>query len=96
LFDVATRFDGLVPWLTALRLSEYIETFQLHGFTSTERLHNLWDVELTSVLNSAYFMCMLLRNLSIVHAWWLKYLPPYFSCRVEAYLGLWKKIIEKW
>jgi len=45
----AKQFSSLASWLAVLRLSEYVETFQLHGFTTLDKLHNLWDVELTSV-----------------------------------------------
>jgi len=45
----AKQFDSVRSWLRSLRLTEYVDAFQIHGFTTLERLHNLWDVELTSV-----------------------------------------------
>ena len=53
--DVAAKqFDSIRSWLRSLHLSEYVDTFQTHGFTTLERLHNLWDVELTSVSSHSF------------------------------------------
>jgi len=54
-YDVtAKQFDSVRSWLRSLRLTEYVDTFQIHGFTMLERLHNLWDVELTSVCSLCF------------------------------------------
>ena len=50
----AKQFDSIRSWLRSLRLSEYVDTFHTHGFTTLERLHNLWDVELTSVSSLSF------------------------------------------
>lgn len=41
--------EGLEDWLELLCLPEYFDVFQHNGFTSMERIHMLWEVELTSV-----------------------------------------------
>ena len=41
--------ESLDDWLELLCLSEYFDVFQHNGFTSMERIHMLWEVELTSV-----------------------------------------------
>ena len=41
--------EGLKDWLELLCLPEYFDVFQHNGFTSMERIHMLWEVELTSV-----------------------------------------------
>ncbi|KAL9955552.1 hypothetical protein ACROYT_G036890 [Oculina patagonica] len=45
-----TKPESLEDWLNLLCLSEYFDVFQHNGFTSMERIHMLWEVELTSVL----------------------------------------------
>lgn len=42
--------ESLKEWLELLCLSEYFDVFQHNGFTSMDRIHMLWEVELTSVL----------------------------------------------
>ncbi|RMX60043.1 hypothetical protein pdam_00004489 [Pocillopora damicornis] len=42
--------ESLEDWLELLSLSEYYDVFQHNGFTYMERIHRLWEVELTSVL----------------------------------------------
>lgn len=44
-----TEPESLKDWLELLCLSEYFDVFQHNGFTSMERIHMLWEVELTSV-----------------------------------------------
>ena len=41
--------ESLKEWLELLCLSEYFDVFQHNGFTSMDRIHMLWEVELTSV-----------------------------------------------
>ena len=41
--------ESLEDWLELLSLSEYYDVFQHNGFTYMERIHRLWEVELTSV-----------------------------------------------
>ena len=41
--------EGLEDWLELLCLPEYFDVFQHNGFTSMERIHMLWEVELSSV-----------------------------------------------
>lgn len=45
-----TKPDSLKDWLELICLSEYFDVFYHNGFNSMERLHMLWEVELTSVL----------------------------------------------
>ncbi|KAK2565649.1 Ankyrin repeat and SAM domain-containing protein 1A [Acropora cervicornis] len=42
--------ESLRDWLKLICLLEYFPVFQQNGFDSMERLHMLWEVELTSVL----------------------------------------------
>ncbi|XP_015758288.1 PREDICTED: ankyrin repeat and sterile alpha motif domain-containing protein 1B-like [Acropora digitifera] len=42
--------ESLTDWLKLICLLEYFPVFQQNGFDSMERLHMLWEVELTSVL----------------------------------------------
>lgn len=42
--------ESLRDWLNLICLLEYFPVFQQNGFDSMERLHMLWEVELTSVL----------------------------------------------
>jgi len=63
----AKQFESIRPWLRSLHLSEYVDTFQTHGFTTLERLHNLWDVELTSVPPD--FFALFWWNILRLHSW---------------------------
>ena len=48
-----TKPESLEDWLELIRLPEYFDVFQHNGFTSMDRVHMLWELELTSV--SYYF-----------------------------------------
>ena len=49
--------ESLTDWLKLICLLEYFPVFQQNGFDSMERLHMLWEVELTSVSYRLKFCC---------------------------------------
>ena len=44
-----TKPESLEDWLQLICLREYFDVFQHNGYTSMDRIHMLWEVELTSV-----------------------------------------------
>ena len=57
-----TKPDTLKGWLEWICLPEYFDVFQHNGFTSMDRIHILWEVELTSVSS----FCNVIRT---CHMW---------------------------
>ena len=57
-----TKPDTLKGWLEWICLPEYFDVFQHNGFTSMNRIHILWEVELTSVSS----FCNVIRT---CHMW---------------------------
>ena len=51
--------ESLRDWLNLICLLEYFPVFQQNGFDSMERLHMLWEVELTSVSYRLKLCCEL-------------------------------------
>ena len=62
-----TKPDSLKDWLELICLSEYFDVFYHNGFNSMERLHMLWEVELTSV---SYWLTLTQCSLRIARYWY--------------------------
>ena len=67
-----TKPDTLKGWLEWICLPEYFDVFQHNGFTSMDRIHILWEVELTSVSS----FCNVIRTCHI----WVEFVVGSLLC----------------